>query len=137
VYEPGWVQTVPLTARLMTTARLAARREAPAQARALVATALADWRCDKLVDVAQLLVSELVTNVVLHAGGEAEVSIALHDRCLRIEVADSSPVMPTQRERDDGRVGGRGLPIIEVVGDRWGVEPRDGGKVVWAELVVA
>lgn len=108
----------------------------PAAARAFTAETLGAWGVERVVDVAQLLVSELVTNVVLHAGTDAEVALVLDDDCLRIEVSDSSPRRPFARTSGGNGLGGRGIPIVEVVGDDWGVEERKGGKTVWTELRV-
>jgi anti-sigma regulatory factor (Ser/Thr protein kinase) len=105
-----------------------------AAARAFTAETLGDWGCDRILDVAQLLVSELVTNVVLHAGTDALVELSLDEELLRIEVSDGSRRSPVQRTGHHSSVGGRGIPIVEVVGDNWGVNERADGKTVWTEL---
>ena len=95
-----------------------------------------------LVDDAALVVTELVANAVLHAGGPITVRIAPPSGAatsLRIEVADSSPVPPALREYGSVASTGRGLTLVARLAVRWGAEQPPaaggvGGKVVWAEL---
>lgn len=92
--------------------------------------------CDGVdLDVVALLTSELVTNVVLHADGEARVRVAVEPRTVRVEVADDHPGQPEARSVSGESITGRGLHIVDVLADRWGIE-RDGGtaKTVWFEL---
>jgi anti-sigma regulatory factor (Ser/Thr protein kinase) len=102
-------------------------------ARRFVASALDGWN-DASADLAVLLVSELASNVVLHAGTDFELSIRLRDDELRIEVQDASPVMPTLKHYVAESVTGRGLHMVAASADRWGFETTDTGKVVWFEL---
>jgi hypothetical protein len=84
---------------------------------------------------AVLIVSELLTNAVLHVGGPIELELDSTDTALRIAVTDSDPTPPTPRpEHQPGLPGGHGLYMIEQLSDRWGVVVRDDGKTVWAEL---
>jgi anti-sigma regulatory factor (Ser/Thr protein kinase) len=85
-------------------------------------------------DVAALLVSELLTNVVLHARTSAQVRVTLEDDCLRVVVSDGAPTLPTRRRPTTDAVTGRGLMIVDAMSDDWGVEAFDGGKSVWFEL---
>jgi anti-sigma regulatory factor (Ser/Thr protein kinase) len=83
---------------------------------------------------AQLVVSELVTNAVLH-GAPPIVLRVVPDGVLRIEVCDTSPGVPAIP--DEPRLdapGGRGLQITESLSRDWGVEWRPEGKCVWAAL---
>lgn len=104
----------------------------------MVTEALRSWGLDDLADDASLLVSEVVTNAVLHAGTEVVVSIRRHGSAVRIEVADGSPVVPTRRRYHDDAVTGRGLQILESAASAWGTTVNDsgggGGKVVWFDL---
>lgn len=91
-----------------------------------------------VVDDAVLIVSELLTNAVLHGSDSAEcdvtvklIGIAMR---LRIEVYDASPLAPAQRLEDNGIENGRGLVIVDRLADRWGWEPTAVGKFVWCEL---
>ena len=83
---------------------------------------------------ASLCLSELVTNAVQHpgTGGDLELTVAVDDSCLRVEVADDgrgfNPGKPTE-----GDERGWGLFIVERLSDRWGVEPGE-RTVVWFEI---
>ena len=105
------------------------------QARRFVDEVLGRWRCDALLDDVQLLVSELVTNAVVHAGSDVEVAVRLLSDAVRIEVVDREPMYdlePTVPRRD--AESGRGLLLVETLASAWGVEPIEGGKAVWFEV---
>jgi len=84
---------------------------------------------------ATLVVSEMVTNALVHCDGEVRLTIAMNPGCLRIEVWDGDgAAMPQLREVQLDREGGRGLHIMQAVCSAWGYH-RDGtGKTVWAEM---
>jgi GAF domain-containing protein/anti-sigma regulatory factor (Ser/Thr protein kinase) len=89
------------------------------------------------VEVAQLLVTEVVANAIRHAEGErVELAVSIDDAAVRVEVGDegdSDPVPGPPPGIEDP--GGRGLMIVEALASRWGYERRpDGGKRVWFEL---
>lgn len=117
------------------------RRELPPHptsvgaARRLVRELLADGDREDLVDPAELVVSELVTNSVVHAGTlirvQAEVSA---DGSLRVEVADSSTHAPRERHYGTLAATGRGLHLVEQLTDRWGTVTNGTGKTVWFEM---
>lgn len=87
--------------------------------------------CDVLV----LLVSEMVTNALVHGHGQVTVRVtSLHQRRLRLEVADSAIDRPVVRPMSLGAEGGRGMALIDALADSWGVDGLADGKVVWAEL---
>lgn len=83
---------------------------------------------------AQLLVSELVTNAILHARTPLRVSIEQRGDLVRVNVADESGLRPRTRAHSIDSGTGRGLVLVERMATRWGVEPDDSGKVVWFEL---
>ena len=116
-----------------TTRAFAATPDAPGAARRFVLEVLHDWR-HSLVTDAQLIVSELATNAVIHAHSNFTVSIAALDELVRISVTDNSPVLPKTRDPSLHATGGRGLQIVDVVAARWSAESRPHGKIVWAEL---
>jgi len=98
---------------------------------------LSRWHCESLLDDVQLLVSELVTNAVVHAGSDVEVAVRLLTDSIRIEVVDraptaSVPLRPSSPDSHDE--SGRGLLLVETMASAWGVEPMDGGKAVWFEV---
>jgi serine phosphatase RsbU (regulator of sigma subunit) len=82
---------------------------------------------------AELVVSELVANAVLHGFGY--VSLQLYDTGdgLRIEVEDANPAPPVTTDGHPGRVGGFGMQIVERLAD-WGWRQASGGKLVWAKV---
>jgi anti-sigma regulatory factor (Ser/Thr protein kinase) len=97
---------------------------------------------DRLDDVC-LLVSELVTNGVRHAGATEEDELHLlalrHGDRLRIQVSDRGPGFdgrPRPRNRVD-QTGGWGLFLVERLADRWGVHREGGTNVVWFEVRVS
>jgi anti-sigma regulatory factor (Ser/Thr protein kinase) len=112
-----------------------ALRSVPA-ARHIVGGLLAVWEAPQDPDDVALLVTELVTNVIDHVGGEASLTLelTLSDDWLRISVADGSSVRPVVRELDSGNPRGRGLRLVRAIADRWGAEDHDGGKRVWFEI---
>jgi PAS domain S-box-containing protein len=106
------------------------------QARRFVAEVLGDAHADELLDVATLLTSELVTNGIVHAHTELGVVVDVTDRSVRIEVTDGNPGLPARRDYDDSAMTGRGLEMVELLSNEFGVEPiDDDGKRVWFRLV--
>lgn len=90
-------------------------------------------------DAALLITTELVTNAVAHTVGFCELSLKLTDGVLRVEVTDRSTRLPTfalPTDIDPDSEGGRGLVIVDVLADRFGVTDHGAGKTVWAELGV-
>lgn len=113
-------------------------RTAPGEARRFAAETLDGWGLGELSDVAILLVSELVTNAVLHGGDDGELVIEARAGCLRCSVHDSGGGQPRRRHAGPHDLSGRGLAIVETLAPRWGVDPRPGsGKIVWFELDTA
>lgn len=115
---------------------LAPEPQSAGAARRFVRDQLRAWRVGADEDDIALMVSELVTNVGLHARTEALVRVALRDRCLRVEVSDHSPEPIEVRPHAPGAETGRGLRIVEALAEDWGVQARDGGKTVWFEVPV-
>ena len=114
---------------------LAADVSSSAVARRFMEETLERWACGDVLDVVNLLVTELVTNAVIHGGSESEVAVLLTGQALRVEVADNHPAVPAPRPTDDDwATSGRGLALVETLSERWGIEPRAGGKVIWFEL---
>jgi PAS domain S-box-containing protein len=104
-------------------------------ARRAVAEALAEAGRPDLVDTAELLVSELVTNAVVHARTAIDLLVVAGPHGLRVSVHDDSPHLPSPRRYAAGATTGRGLELVEVMSDRHGTQPDLGvGKTVWFEL---
>ncbi|WP_405537696.1 SpoIIE family protein phosphatase [Streptomyces sp. NBC_00075] len=150
--------------RTVTHATLGGGPLAPGAARGLVRAALAEWARlglpgaeslpERLVDDAMVVVSELVTNAVVHAGTDVELACRLEAPeegeeageeaeegvgvALVVEVSDHHP----SRAPRDGGVElpydipeyGRGLRLVSVLSEAWGVTYRTGTKTVWARL---
>ncbi len=113
--------------------RLEPHPSSVAEARRLVRAVLDD-RDDDWLERAQLCVSELVTNAVVHAGTQVDVHVQVHPDGLRVEVVDRSPHLPIPRAYASLAGTGRGLMMVEQSCDRWGVLTNDDGKTVWFEL---
>jgi anti-sigma regulatory factor (Ser/Thr protein kinase) len=108
---------------------------APRAARSFLVGALRQWGCDHLVDDAVLVLSELVTNAVVHTAAPFRVVIRAEDRSVRVAVYDRSPDPPTRRSAHRLAVSGRGLGLVASLASRWGTHKTAAGKVVWAEFV--
>lgn len=113
------------------------------RARQWVRDRLGAWELDQLVPDATLLVSELVTNAIVHAHGQVHVTAAVAEGMLEVAVADHEPRLPSPYSDGsvsigfDGSVlaeGGRGIGLIHAISDTWGVSTFDGGKQVWFRL---
>jgi anti-sigma regulatory factor (Ser/Thr protein kinase) len=86
-------------------------------------------------DFALLVASELVTNAICHGRGPIELRAEVTDDAVRVEVGDrGAPLGGDVQYPDPWATTGRGLAIVEAVSREWGVEWREGGKTVWAEL---
>lgn len=103
-------------------------------ARRMVTTALEGWGRTDLNEVAALLVSELVANVVLHAGTGADLYIRRVGEGVRVEVHDRSPRLPDRKRYSASAATGRGILLVEALSSAWGAEPTATGKAVWFEL---
>jgi anti-sigma regulatory factor (Ser/Thr protein kinase) len=88
------------------------------------------------VDTATLLVSEVVTNAILHARTTVTLTVEVAGGVVRIAVRDGSPVPPRIHSFARTSATGRGLRLLDRLAKRWGVDadPATGGKVVWFEV---
>lgn len=120
-------------------ARLAlpASGTAPRQARRFVHDRLTAWGLAALVDDANLVVTELVTNAVLHTGTAPSVGLRqVGPDQVRVEVLDGSPAPPRSRAFGGTSTTGRGLRLVASLAVSWGIEAQDAGKRVWVVLRV-
>ncbi len=108
---------------------------APRQARREVA-GLRSELGPSLLDTTQLLVTELVTNSVRHAGADAiEVAVSVDPRRVRVEVANAgAPFTPRTREESEKANPGWGLFLVDELSDTWGVQGDSGRQRVWCEI---
>ncbi|TMU97026.1 ATP-binding protein [Streptomyces sp. DASNCL29] len=105
-------------------------------ARRLTLAQLSAWTLHDFADDAELLVSELVTNALRHAGGPIRLTLSLCsvDRAFRCEVADEDPGQPQVRRACGDDESGRGLHLLDLLSRCWGSTCTAAGKVVWFEL---
>ena len=109
-------------------------------ARGLVTGALAEWAADDLTDDATLLVSELATNAVVHAGTDFDVSVELLGDTVEVAVTDRHPTrtLPAPPASVDGDFeSGRGLFLTAALAEKWGVDYTSTTKRVWFRLPLA
>ncbi|MEV5751942.1 ATP-binding protein [Actinoallomurus sp. NPDC052308] len=141
------MQSSPRSGRML----IAALPTAAGQARAYTRSALHSWRLDVLIDTAELLVSELVTNAVTATGAltcpvragrrirEPSIYLCLSAfaETLLIEVWDGSDDPPHRRTASDDDENGRGLLLVQALSKNWGYESlHSGGKIVWCECPI-
>ncbi|MER6418608.1 SpoIIE family protein phosphatase [Streptomyces sp. NPDC001137] len=113
--------------------------EALKEARHMIRAAVRAWGAKERADEIELAADEMITNALMHTEGSAIVTLRVlggSERRLRVEVEDSSSALPRRREAGESGVSGRGLLLVDLLTDVWGVEARGGGKCVWCEFVV-
>ncbi|MDG4797367.1 ATP-binding protein [Micromonospora sp. WMMD1082] len=104
------------------------------RARELVADACARWNLPEAVGPASVVLSELVGNVVRHAGTPMQVTVTLRRPWLHLAVVDGSHAGVRPGEAGQRDEGGRGLLLVRELAERWGSAPAGDGKAVWATL---
>lgn len=111
--------------------------DAVMHARRFTSRTLRRWRVEDVADEVLLVVSELVTNALVHTQGPVRVDLTLRGDRVRVCVIDSSPRAPAKPVIVDWEsTGGRGLLLVEAVSEAFGSMPVAGGKQVWSEIVV-
>ncbi|MFC5213602.1 ATP-binding SpoIIE family protein phosphatase [Streptomyces coerulescens] len=104
-----------------------------ARARSDVSRKLTDWDLGELAFVAELVVSELVTNAIRYGSSPIRLRL-IHDRSLLCEVSDAGSTTPHLRRARVFDEGGRGLLLVAQLAGQWGTRHARRGKTVWAEL---
>ncbi|MEU3097262.1 SpoIIE family protein phosphatase [Streptomyces sp. NPDC006967] len=126
----------PVRRTMLTVAQ--AEPEQVAVARHQLRQLLHDWSSPDQVDSAVLLLSEILTNVLVHTDANAlllaEVSDGGDGRRIRVEVTDAGGDLPHLRRPGELASSGRGLVLVELLAHTWGVDPRGKGKSIWYEL---
>jgi anti-sigma regulatory factor (Ser/Thr protein kinase) len=110
-----------------------------ARAAGLARRFLRECRCGEhhleVLDEAELVISELVTNGVRHAAPPLTIRVSCPaGDGLQISVTDGSADGPTARDADDLDETGRGMALVDYVSDDWGVDRDENGKTVWVHL---
>ena len=108
-------------------------RRSPGLAREILRAALTSFPAD-VVDVAELLLSELATNAVLHAEPLLILRLAITGHKINVSVEDASYGAPVPREASADDSNGRGLLLVDAMADSWGWAETETGKRVWFEL---
>ena len=136
-YRTARAHTVKKAADVLSILRhpLVSASSSPREAREI----LRDWLTAKelaaLSDDAAVLVSELVTNAVLHGGEEIIVYASVTDEKVRVEVFDSDPRSELVGvSHSSEATSGRGLSMVDSMADDWGCVPAVGGTRTWFEL---
>lgn len=108
----------------------------PAIARSLVAYACDSWRLDDLADRARLIMSEIVSNAVVHARTDLDVTVLLRRDYLILQVRDRSLSEPRVPDEPDSPYAehGRGLRLVDTLATSWGSSLGEHGKTVWVSL---
>ncbi|MFG1806143.1 SpoIIE family protein phosphatase [Streptomyces sp. NPDC049040] len=146
-------ETAPDPAEPVSRTSLPGTQQAAGAARRFLRAALAQWAetgppeaagiGDRLMDDGTLLVSELVTNAVVHAGTAVELACRLDTRewppGVVVEVSDHHPARVLRDDEgpdipDDSREGGRGLQLVAALSDAWGISYRRDRKTVWCRF---
>jgi anti-sigma regulatory factor (Ser/Thr protein kinase) len=119
--------------------------ESARAARRFAHAALTEWRLTALVDDVDLVISELITNALLHAradrraaeGATIRLDLEYDGDGLYCRVTDNSALPPTPEDAGDTAESGRGLLLVQALSAAWGWKPEGPGKVVWARFDVA
>ena len=132
-------RTAPAPARSRATRSFPFDRDAPREARHFALGLLRSWRLEQhcgvnLASDVAIVVSELATNAVRHARSGFTVSLMLAADAIQIRVEDARPLAGSHGDPPLPVSPDHGLGLVDAVAGRWGVQPADGGKTVWAEL---
>jgi PAS domain S-box-containing protein len=124
------------------THRFRPQADAVSGMRVFTTKTLAEWALpEELIETAELIVSELATNVVryaaLDARSEPTMRLLRNKAELFVAVTDWNGTLPHRRDAQADEETGRGLALVEALADRWGARPiAGGGKVVWCALPI-
>jgi len=123
-----------MTDLVATSATLVADARSVGSARRLLQDAMSRSGADRYIDGAVVVLSEIVTNALVHAGTDVTVRVWSSREGARVEVEDSGTHLPVRRRYAETAGTGRGMQLVEELADRWGVQRRTVGKAVWFEV---
>jgi anti-sigma regulatory factor (Ser/Thr protein kinase) len=106
----------------------------PREIRSFVSHTIQQWGFHSLCETAELLVSEVVTNVVVHARTPGLATVTALPAGVRVDVTDGGRDLPDPRRPGPAEPEGRGLGIVAALSRRWGIEVEHDSKTVWFEL---
>lgn len=110
-------------------------RRAPGRAREFLREVRCPAHGARVRDSSELLVSEVVTNAVSHGTPPVSMRVECDGSAgLRVSVTDGSPGRPVVHHADPDEESGRGVELVGLLSDAWGVQPADDGKTVWFVL---
>ncbi|MER5221791.1 SpoIIE family protein phosphatase [Streptomyces flaveus] len=111
--------------------------QAVGHARRFTKRTLRAWDVTQQTDAILLVVSELVTNALVHTDGQVRLDLTLINNRFRVAVADISPRTPIKPTSIGWEAtGGRGILLVEALSAAWGTVPVSGGKQVWSEIAL-
>jgi anti-sigma regulatory factor (Ser/Thr protein kinase) len=113
---------------------LPATTAAPGVGRRFTVETLRAWGREALTDTAQLVVSEMVTNALRHAGTGSRLELREQDACVRIDVVDFGRGGAVKGEPELEDLTGRGLVLVEALTQRWGSSHNGLEHRVWCEI---
>ncbi len=107
------------------------------EARKNVLAQLVPWAGHRCGTDVEVMVSELVTNAILHSPGPGVLTLRIGSDSLRVEVTDAGGgAGPKLRRPDPSETSGRGLLLVDALANAWGVQHSDAGRTVWFELAL-
>lgn len=106
-------------------------------ARRFTAAFLRENELAELIDTVVLLVSEVVTNAIIHGGTGAELRLIVSGEAVRAEVRDRSSALPSVKQYSETATTGRGMLVVDSLATAWGTEVEGRGKLVWFSVDVA
>jgi anti-sigma regulatory factor (Ser/Thr protein kinase) len=108
---------------------------APRRARQFLRKARCPEHNASVLDEAVLLMSELVTNAMRHGAPPITTEVACNATSgMQVRVSDGNPEAPTARDAGPDDQSGRGVHLVDMISDAWGVDPTPNGKTVWFRL---
>ncbi len=106
------------------------------EARRFTREQLKAWGLLAIADNAILMISELVTNAILHARSPVDLVVRKVRTAVRVEVYDEGSGVARPPYPDTEDAAGRGLGLVQAIATRWGVEELEVGKTVWFEITL-